>query len=495
MTFPSLPCTDLTEPSGDCGTTAAPGYCVGTTTKTCCKTNGCNGHGDCQSIDNPGTCVCSTEFAGDGCDTCADGYFDYPHCRACDATTTCSGHGTCKTSGVGASPAAQCTCATGFATVGLPGECDGCVASTHHRFPICEACSAMTMCSRIALQATLTDGTMTCTDMSGVAIPAAISDKVGEICTPTCDAGFTLVSEAIDAKRVCTCAGSWSGQGSTCEAPTFYFNELASTITSEGDALSIKVQRAMPAGGATPVETRVRVQSTAESTATAGSDFTAIDAELVFDAGPGAVHERTTPFASIVDGLWEESETAMLKLTIISGPGRIVSSNPIGIAIMENDVSLFQFAESSETNIGIAADASTIAITIERTVSTNVVAIVGVRFDLGASTVDSDFISFNEEVTFDVGETTKEVIVTCVACISADTTGNAIVDSTLVLDLYDIYEEDYEFLPRTQVTIQVHPRTAMPTAAPSNAPTTEPTPDTRSAQEKYVHLFFFLLLL
>jgi hypothetical protein len=466
-------------------TTCATDYCVapdppGTGDKKCCATNGCKGHGSCQDAADFGKCVCKAGYTGIDCGECATGYFHYPHCRKCDPATTCAGHGVCKTDDVN-KDGEQCTCDTGFSTA--TGECGGCGPGFHF-FPTCTACSDDTKCDRVSLSNSLTHGTYECYEKGDSAKPLAPGPdgKVEDTCKPKCDSGYHLKisGDGVSAIRTCGCAKSWLGTSSSCQPPTFFFDENPTIFKRESsNAMILKVKRAMPEGMLDAHVTKVRVKSV-DSTLSGGTDldYEPIDEVLTFVNGSVAsiAHVQTFEFASRTDGLWEMGEHTKLTLTIEPNyPGILAAPHELDMIVMENEPSEFRFHVSAINNNGIHPGTTQISLMVERLVSLNIAVNVGIRLDAATSSSNllKEDISFPQRVPFKVGEVYQNFTLVCEECIRR--AGLSLDERTVGLAIYDIDEQEWEEATPIMTTVKIYPLTASPTHAPTEAPTMKPT--------------------
>ncbi len=187
----------------------------------------------------------------------------------------------------------------------------------------------------------------------------------------------------------------------TCSAtPTFAFSSPTYSVGEAGPTASVTINRTGSTTGTDSVHF-----STADGTATAGSDYTAVSQDVSFSPGETA---KTISIPITDDSAVENDETVSLALSSPSAGAMLGDPNAATLTIADNDVALLALSQSSYS-VGEAGPSA--SITINR--SRNTASAVSVHFATadGTATAGSDYTTVNQDVSFAAGETSKTVVV------------------------------------------------------------------------------------
>jgi hypothetical protein len=144
--------------------------------------------------------------------------------------------------------------------------------------------------------------------------------------------------------------------------------------------------------------------ATANGTAIAGSDYTAVDQTVSFAAG---VTSQTVSIPITDDAVIEGNETVLLSLSSPSAGTTIGSPQAATLTIVDNDRAFaFSAASYSVSETGPSA-----RVTITRTGSTAVTDSVHFATANGTATAGSDYAAVSQTVSFASGESSKTVAV------------------------------------------------------------------------------------
>jgi hypothetical protein len=202
-------------------------------------------------------------------------------------------------------------------------------------------------------------------------------------------------------------------------APTLSIDDVT---VSEGDAGTVVATFTMTKAGSTSFTTTVDY-TTADVTATAGTDYTAASGTLTFAAG-----DASEPINVIVKGdvLAEPTETFHVDL---SNPTNATIADAQGVGTIQNDEDT-PLVTVSDVTVSEAAGTATFTVSISRQ-STQTVTVDHATTD-GTATAGSDYTSLTGTTTFAPGDSSEQVIVS----ISDDATYES--DEGFTLDLSNV---------------------------------------------------------
>lgn len=162
--------------------------------------------------------------------------------------------------------------------------------------------------------------------------------------------------------------------------------------------------------------------ATANGTATAGSDYTAISGSLTFS--PGQTSKTVTVYLR-GDTTREENETFLFNLSGVSG-ATLFDGQAVG-TILNDEGSVLRVSDVSKAEGNSGTTAATFTVTLSPASSGTVTVNYGTAS--GTATAGSDFTATSGTLTFSPGQTSKTVRVN----VTGDTTGEA--NETFVLKL------------------------------------------------------------
>jgi hypothetical protein len=178
--------------------------------------------------------------------------------------------------------------------------------------------------------------------------------------------------------------------------PTFAFSQSSYSVSEAGPVATITINRSGSTLGAVSVHV-----ATANGTATAGSDYTAVSEDVAFAAGETA---KTISIPITDDLVTEGNETVSLSLSSPIG-GELSWPSTATLTIVDNERS---FALSS-AGYSVSEGAGSVPITITRSGSTALADSVHFATANGTATAGSDYTAVSEDVAFAAGETAKTV--------------------------------------------------------------------------------------
>jgi bacillolysin len=185
----------------------------------------------------------------------------------------------------------------------------------------------------------------------------------------------------------------------TCIPPTFAFSSATYSVGEAGPTASVTINRTGSTSGADSVHF-----ATANGTATAGSDYTAVSQTVSFAAGETS---KTVPVPITDDGLLESSETVSLSLSSPSAGATLGSPSTATLTIQDNDAAL---AFSSAT-YSVKESGGSATITVKRTGVISSAVSVGFATANGTAKAGLDYTAVSQTLSFASGVTSKTVAV------------------------------------------------------------------------------------
>ena len=278
-------------------------------------------------------------------------------------------------------------------------------------------------------------------------------------------------------------AGSPFASEGTFTVPESFALSSSAYYASEGDGTAtVTINRT----GSTVGSASVHV-ATADGTATAGSDYTAVSQTVTFAAGESS---KTVSIPITDDSLAEGNETVSLSLTSPSTGATLGTPSSATLTIVDNDRA---FAFSLATySVGEAGPSATVTINrIGSTVGTDSVHFATAN---GTATAGSDYTAVSQTVSFSPGETQKTVSIpitddslvegdeTVSLTLSSPSTGAQLGSpSTAALTIVD---NDTATPPPTQTTSSPAPSTTAPATTTATTPTPASTSTSTSSSGK-----------
>jgi hypothetical protein len=207
------------------------------------------------------------------------------------------------------------------------------------------------------------------------------------------------------------------------DAGSFRFSS-AQYNTSEGiPKLVVTVQRAAATAGQKPTGVvSVDVTST-NGSATAGEDYSALAARLVF---ADEETEKTVEVSITDDSKGEPSEDFTLSLSNPQGGATLGEPSRAAVTIADNDggpgSTSGSVVQLSSSTYQVAENAGTATVAVTRSGTTTSTATVSYAAANGTASAGSDYTSTSGTLTFAAGDTTKSVQVPVVNDTSAEST-------------------------------------------------------------------------
>jgi uncharacterized repeat protein (TIGR01451 family) len=234
----------------------------------------------------------------------------------------------------------------------------------------------------------LTPGTSGVITVTGIVSPALSADQslpsTASISTSSVEADYANNTSAVTVNVV---------------VPRVHFSGSSYQVGEGGGSATITVTLDVP----NPNAAMTVVYSTADGTATAGSDYTAQTATLTIPAGQTSA-SFTIPI--INDALSESAEMIMLSL---SGPGGAALGSPASAAlsIIDDDSAVIVpavYFSGSSYQVGEGGGSATITVTLNVANPTTAVTVVYSTAD-GTATAGSDYTAQTATLTIPAGQT------------------------------------------------------------------------------------------
>jgi Calx-beta domain/Subtilase family len=182
-------------------------------------------------------------------------------------------------------------------------------------------------------------------------------------------------------------------------SPTFAFSSASYSVNEADGSATVTINRTGLTTGSDSVNF-----ATANGTATAGSDYTAVDQTVSFAAGETT---KTVVVPITDDSLIEGNETVQLSLSTPSTGATLGSPSSATLTIVDNDRA---FAFSS-AGYSVGEGDGTATVTINRTGLTTGSDSVHFAMVNGTAKAGSDFRNVSQTVSFAPGETSKTISV------------------------------------------------------------------------------------
>ena len=192
----------------------------------------------------------------------------------------------------------------------------------------------------------------------------------------------------VDDIRVYTCAAT----------PTFAFSSATYAVGEAGPSASITINRTGLTTGTDSVHF-----ATADGTATAVSDYTAVSQDVSFSPGETS---KTVSIPITDDSLVEADETISFSLSSPSTGAVLGDPHAATLTILDNDVALLALSAASYS---VSEAGPTASVTITR--SRNTLSSASVHFATadGTATAVSDYTAVSQDVSFAAGQTSQTV--------------------------------------------------------------------------------------
>jgi hypothetical protein len=181
--------------------------------------------------------------------------------------------------------------------------------------------------------------------------------------------------------------------------PTFAFSPSSYSVSEAGHSAAITIQRTGDTSSATTVHF-----ATANGTATAGTDYTAVSEDVSFAAG---VTSQTVTVPIIDAGVIGGSKTVSLALSSPSAGAELGYPSSATLTIQDNDRA-FAFSAASYS---VNENDGSAAITINRSGQTSGSDTVNFATANGTATAGADYAAVSEDVSFAAGVTSQTVTV------------------------------------------------------------------------------------
>ena len=179
--------------------------------------------------------------------------------------------------------------------------------------------------------------------------------------------------------------------------PTLAFSQSNYSISETGPSATITINRTGDTSGAVSVHV-----ATADGSATAGSDYTAVSQDVSFAVGETS---KTVSIPITDDGRVESSETASLFLSGPSTGAALGNPRAATLTIEDNDANV----SFGATSYSVKESAGSAAITVGRTGVISGTASVHIATANGTARAGADYTAISQTVSFAAGEYSKTV--------------------------------------------------------------------------------------
>ncbi len=227
--------------------------------------------------------------------------------------------------------------------------------------------------------------------------------------TPTSDTtwepseDFTLtLSNAVDASLGLATATVTITDDDTRNAGTLALNSTTVTLPESGPAVIMTVNRTGGSDGTVSVD-----YATADGTATAPDDYTAINGTLIFLNGETS---KTIPLSSIDDATWELSET--FTLTLSNAVDATLGLATAVVTITDDDLRSAGTLDLSNAIATLSESGPAVTLTVDRTGGSDGTVSVDYATVDGTATAPGDYTAINGTLTFLDGELSKTLTLT-----------------------------------------------------------------------------------
>ncbi|MBL3527696.1 MAG: SCO family protein [gamma proteobacterium endosymbiont of Lamellibrachia anaximandri] len=222
--------------------------------------------------------------------------------------------------------------------------------------------------------------------------------------TPTGDTvwepseGFTLnLSNPVEASLGLAAATVTITDDDTRNAGTLALNSTTVTLPESGPAVIMTVNRTGGSDGTVSVD-----YATADGTATAPGDYTAINGTLIFLNGETS---KTIPLTPIDDATWEPSET--FTLTLSNPVDASLGLSTATVTITDDDPRSAGTLALSSPTATLSESGPAITLTVDRTGGSDGTVSVDYETMDGTATAPGDYTTINGTLTFLDGELSK----------------------------------------------------------------------------------------
>ena len=181
--------------------------------------------------------------------------------------------------------------------------------------------------------------------------------------------------------------------------PTFAFASANNSVGEGAGSAAINISRLGSSAGAVSVHF-----ATANGTATAGSDYTAVSQTVSFAAGQTS---KTVSIPITNDSLAEGDETVILSLSSPSSGCVLGSPKAAGLTIVDNETTPTFFLAG--TSYSVNEGAGSLAIAVKRSGSTSTAKTVVIKTANSTATAGSDYTAVSQTLSFAAGQTYKTV--------------------------------------------------------------------------------------
>ena len=227
--------------------------------------------------------------------------------------------------------------------------------------------------------------------------------------TPTSDTtwepseDFTLtLSNAVDASLGLATATVTISDDDTRNAGTLALNSTTVTLPESGPAVIVTVNRTGGSDGTVSVD-----YATADGTATAPDDYTALSGTLIFLSGETS---KTIPLSSIDDATWELSET--FTLTLSNAVDATLGLATAVVTITDDDLRSAGTLDLSNAIATLSESGPAVTLTVDRTGGSDGTVSVDYATVDGTATAPGDYTAINGTLTFLDGELSKTLTLT-----------------------------------------------------------------------------------
>ncbi|RDH85847.1 MAG: hypothetical protein DIZ78_09675 [endosymbiont of Escarpia spicata] len=214
---------------------------------------------------------------------------------------------------------------------------------------------------------------------------------------------FTLtLSNAVDASLGLAIATVTISDDDTRNAGTLALNSTTVTLPESGPAMIMTVNRTGGSDGTVTVD-----YATADGTATASGDYTAINGTLIFLNGETS---KTIPLTPIDDASWEPSET--FTLTLSNAVDASLGLATATVTITDDDPRSAGTLDLSSATATLSESGPAVTLTVDRTGGSDGTVSIDYATTDGTATAPGDYTALSGTLTFLDGELSKTVTLT-----------------------------------------------------------------------------------
>ena len=188
------------------------------------------------------------------------------------------------------------------------------------------------------------------------------------------------------------------------DVPEVMFSAAAATVAEDAGTVDVTVRL-----DTSPLTQLVIPVETANDTAMAGSDYTALNRNVTFAAGTGTL-TQTVSITIANDGIDETDETFTVSFGTLPTGGVVTAGTPdrVTVTITDTDVPEVTF---TDTTVAVTEGTTTVSVTVQLDTGPveDLVIPVETADVVGGATAGSDYTALSRNVTFGAGATGVEL--------------------------------------------------------------------------------------